>query len=337
MADNLTAMEDLVLSWSNRDETQLGRPVVTQCLRFAADTAYRELMVPPLENTTQALIIGTDKGIRTVGSNTLVYETSDTDATTGTLIGTIPNTIPVIRIRRGGGEINAVTREARVPVPGDLTTFIHIRIEGRAIQDANDVIMVNQTSNEIETNITGSRRFGLVFNEKADVRTYHDLYAEKNNANYWTRQGNDILLNGYLSDLDVVEIYYYRRLAALGARYIPPLMGTSTNVSTLTDTMLMNDARFTTGTAPMGVMQYTSADGTSFFGNEVPNWLINENEKVILFGALWQAFDYLQDQALSQTYFVKFGAAIEELNKEERNRRASGGNVQVNFNGRGLI
>ena len=336
MADNLAEMITTVRDWSNRDMDQLGDPIITQCLRFAADTAYRQLMIPPLENTMQALIVaeGSDiDGIRTASN--------------------IPNTIPIVRVAQGGGEINAVDREARIPVPGDLTTFIHVRIQGSARTDTNGVIMT--TGNNIVTNITASRRFGVVFNEKTDVRTYHDLTAEKTNANYWTRQGNQILLNGFLSGGtlpntdtnlyaanaqagDVIEIYYYRRLARLGSRFIPPLMVGSTTVSTLTDSQVADmPLQFSTGTAPMGATTYTTTTGTSFFGLEIPNWLINENEKVILFGALWQVFDYLQDQALSQTYFVKFGQAIEELNKEEKDRRASGGNVQVNFNGRGLI
>ena len=73
------------------------------------------------------------------------------------------------------------------------------------------------------------------------------------------------------------------------------------------------------------------------YGNLVPNWLRDENERVVLMGALAEAFFYLQENEESQKYAALFQAEILELNKEDQMRHSSGGNVQVNFNGRGLI
>ena len=74
-----------------------------------------------------------------------------------------------------------------------------------------------------------------------------------------------------------------------------------------------------------------------YYGNPVPNWLREENERIILMGALAEIFFYLQENEEAQKYGALFQQEIQELNQEDVMRNASGGNVQMNFNGRGLI
>ena len=54
-------------------------------------------------------------------------------------------------------------------------------------------------------------------------------------------------------------------------------------------------------------------------------------------GALAECFFYLQENDEAQKYAQLFTTEIQELNNEDVMRNASGGNVQMNFNGRGLI
>ena len=74
-----------------------------------------------------------------------------------------------------------------------------------------------------------------------------------------------------------------------------------------------------------------------FTGNEVGNWLKDQNERILIWGALMNAGSFLDDEKIEARYAAKFNGDIDSLNREERMRRAKGGNVQVNFNGRGLI
>ena len=74
-----------------------------------------------------------------------------------------------------------------------------------------------------------------------------------------------------------------------------------------------------------------------YYGIETPNWLREQNERVVLFGALAEVFAYLQEDDQAQKYAQIFFQEIQELNDEDRMRNASGGNIQQNFNGRGLI
>ena len=81
----------------------------------------------------------------------------------------------------------------------------------------------------------------------------------------------------------------------------------------------------------------TAPAGSTLVGQEVPHWLRDENQRIILFGALAECFAYLQEDDQAQKYGTLFYDEIRELNDEDKMRDASGGNVQINFNGRGLI
>ena len=68
-----------------------------------------------------------------------------------------------------------------------------------------------------------------------------------------------------------------------------------------------------------------------YYGNEVPNWLRDENRKALLFGSLYHIFDYLDDSEQAGVYREKFAIAIGELNDEEKRRDLSGANVSINY------
>ena len=202
-----------------------------------------------------------------------------------------------------------------------------------------------------------------MFNEKADIRTFYDIYAEKyNDFAFWSRHGSNILLSpGFgntgtnfrstgVGNEECVELHYFRRLPALYARYEPTIA--NARLGLLSEVTTMNPApTATTGTpdvvppmialtttvSPTGVTTYTEGGTQMFYGSYVPNWLRDENERVLLMGALAEVFFYLQENEESLKYAQLFQQEIDELNKEDQMRHASGGNVQVNFNGRGLI
>ena len=74
-----------------------------------------------------------------------------------------------------------------------------------------------------------------------------------------------------------------------------------------------------------------------FTGTSVPNWFKDENEKIVLYGALAQCFAYLQEDDQSGKYLQLMQKEIDDLNNEDRVRDSSGGNVQVQYTARGLI
>ena len=306
MSRTYSQLIDLVRNWSNRDSEVLPNAIVADCLRYAADKAYRTLRVPPMEHTvtyTQAQLVA-----NTVGSN-----------------------------NRGGSY-------TELCIPNDLIEFMYIR------------------------GIDSGMRTTRMFNEKADLRTFLDVYAEKkNDYAYWARHGNNILIAPGIGQAGTnygstgvgnevcIELHYYRRLPSLYARYEPTIE--NARLGLLTEVTMDNPLpTATTGTpdvAPTTVrlirtvnamtnaVTFTATTdpmmGSLWYGNYVPNWLRDENERILLMGALAEVFFYLQENEESQKYAALFTQEIEELNMEDRMRHGSGGNVQVNFNGRGLI
>ena len=312
MARTYEEFINLVRSWSNRDQEVLTNSIISDCIKYAADKAYRTLRVPPLEHTVT--YTATQLQNNTVGSN---------------------------------NRFGSVTE---LCIPDDLIEFMYIRG-----LDANGLTT-------------------RMFNEKADIRTFYDLYAEKyNDFAFWSRHGNNILLApGFrntgtnfgstgVGNEECIELHYYRRLPAFYAYYEvsaananlglnTPITGMVTAPTAVTGTPDMGaptgrlDATTTTVNGRSVTTYSTPSDGidgtmgnTQVFGNLVPNWLRDENERVVLMGALAEAFFYLQENEESQKYAALFAAEIAELNREDQMRHTSGGNVQVNFNGRGLI
>ena len=305
MARDYTGIVNLVRRWSNRDIEVLPNTIIADAIRYGADKAYRQLRIAPLEHTVNydaaALIAGTSSS---------------------------------------NNRFSSVTELA---IPNDLIEFIQIREHDE-----------------------GGRTTRL-FNEKADLRTFNDLYAEKyNNFAFWTRFGNCIQLAPGFGNVGSnfgstgvgqstgVELHYYRRLPAFHARYDVNAANANLGLNTIVD---MDNPVPTASNAdtpevvPTGTLNATTvgdvttysdpAEGTmgslTAFGNPVPNWLKDENERVVLMGALAECFFYLQENDEAQKYAQLFTTEIQELNNEDVMRNASGGNVQMNFNGRGLI
>ena len=223
-----------------------------------------------------------------------------------------------------------VPSRTEVQIPVDLVEFIQIR----EIDDASQTVRV--------------------FNEKLDVRSFNDIYAEKyNDSAYWTRERNKIVLSpGFgeaaAGNAEKLELYYYRRLPALDAKYAVTVLNynagflqTSTAGTTGAVQLYFNSGTGTTAYATSAAAAAADTSGTVtntyYIGDEVPNWMRDENERVLLNGALAEIFAYVQDDVQAQKYMRMFYQEIQELNDEDAQRSASGGNVQINFNGRGLI
>ena len=212
-------------------------------------------------------------------------------------------------------------------VPQDLVEIIHIK----------------------ETDANGNTV--RVFNEKLDTRTFFDPTTEKyTNNNYFTRERNVIMISPGFNDSNLgvasnIEVYYYRRLPALNSKYAVTTLNYSAGFLTTTGgTTPLYFVNGNTATAYTTQAEATAADTNSagtnsanYIGIDVPHYLRDENERILLYGALAQIFAFTQEDEQAVKYDKLFYGEIKELNDEDKQRQASGGNVQVNFNGRGLI
>jgi len=148
----------------------------------------------------------------------------------------------------------------------------------------------------------------LVFDNKLDLRSFTDKHTTKEHGSF-TRKGSELLFHPAASVGDIYEIHYYRRLFDMDATYVV----SQANI----------DAGNTTS-SNSGVSGAVQIGGAYYIGNEVSNWLRDENERILLWGALHHAFEYLGSDDQAAKYLNKQMAGINELNSEEKKRRVSG-------------
>jgi hypothetical protein len=297
------ALVDKVRDWSNKPEVNtIPDSVIEDCLSYSADECYRVLRIPPLETTIKYVVESFDN----VG-----------DGSAGLPYG------------------NAYTS---FDIPEDLIQFIFIRTL------AQDNIGTSYS--------TYPSNVSKVFNEITDSRTFFDLYSEKYSVYNWMWKDGKIFIHPQLAVGAELEISYYRRLPALNAtysvipvNYVIGLSDATQPYLTLTGVNTDTPLYFSTSAGVMKcfatfaeAQAYNPTVTTKYYtGKEVSNWLRDENERLLIWGALYNLGSYLFDEKMEQRYEKKFSENVFSLNKEEKWRRASGGNVQVNFNTNGLI
>ena len=128
----------------------------------------------------------------------------------------------------------------------------------------------------------------------------------------FTYKGGNVQFYPEAKEGDVYEIYYYRRLYDLDATYVV----NQNNIDLGNCTLASPNAD--------GAVEFPEGSGTYYTGNEVYNWLRDDNERALLFGALHHAFDYLGEDQMSMKYMQKQELAIQELNQEEIQRKTKG-------------
>ncbi len=213
-------------------------------------------------------------------------------------------------------------------IPEDMTQFIYMRT-------------VDTTNQQTK-----------MFNEITDKRTFFDPLSETYSDIYWMWQDGKIFMKPQLAVGTRIEIHYYKRLPALNALYnvapINYLIGLSdseqpylTLTGVNTDTPLyfstLNSVTKCFATLSEATVYATPVTTKYYVGNEVSNWLRDQNERLLIWGALYNMGAYLFDDVMEKRYHMKFIENIDSLNKEEKWRRSLGGNVQINVNTGGLI
>ena len=208
-------------------------------------------------------------------------------------------------------------------IPPDLTEFIQLR---RKVRTAS---------------MFGAAPY-QIYSAKSDIRSFFDPFINKYDSFYYTRQQNNLLVYPQFQDSDQFELYYYRRLPEIDARYDGIGLGSSrvgntNNYYATTQAALMQVVMDSEGSDvfvkdPDLVNRiHKFSDSDFVVGKLAANWLRDENEKIILYGALGQAFDYLNEPENAQKYMQRFKEEINELNREDKMRMSRGGNVQQHF------
>lgn len=169
--------------------------------------------------------------------------------------------------------------------------------------DLSEIIQIRKVDSEGNS---------YVFDEKISLLSMQDDDYTHLQESY-ARKGNAVIFYPAAKLGDVYEIHYYRRLTDLDARY------------------LVNQDNIDSGLAVAstvdtdGAVEFPASSGNYYVGTEVPNWLRDSNERVLLWGAVSHAFDYVGEDERSAKYATQQLQGIQELNQEEIQRKARGG------------
>jgi len=164
----------------------------------------------------------------------------------------------------------------------------------------------------------GSDGVSKVFMKSLALNSFSDWNTTKP-ANSFAYKGGNIIFYPEAAEGETFEIHYYRRLFDLDATYV------------------VNQANIDSGNATAassgdaGAVEFPASSGNFYTGNEVYNWLRDDNERALLWGALGHALDYLGDIENSVKYFKKQELVISELNQEETIRRVKGASNEVTY------
>lgn len=172
--------------------------------------------------------------------------------------------------------------------------------------DLSEIIQVRKTDSEGNSYVF-DERISLASMEDADyarVRTTHESFA---------RKGSNIIIYPEAALGDVYEIHYYRRLPDLDSVY------------SVTQTNLDAGLLAVSVQGNPGASEMPAGSGDYYEGTEVGNWLRDENERVLLWGAIAHALDYVGEDERSAKFLQQQALAVQELNQEEVIRRVKGG------------
>ena len=197
--------------------------------------------------------------------------------------------------------------------------------------DTIEFIQLRKVDTTSPTNYT-------TYNARTDIRSFYDEEIFRYDYYTYTRDRNAIIVYPDIVATDVYELYYYRRLPEIDARYDPrdhnnPLavLYVYPTRAELIQAVMDSESADVFTVDPDLMDQIYATDSDVRLGREAVNWLRDQNEKVILYGALWQAFSYLMEPEEKQQYEMMFRNEIEALNNEDRQRMARGATVNIHF------
>jgi hypothetical protein len=224
------------------------------------------------------------------------------------------------------------TNYSAFSIPEDLTEFIYLR----------RVDLVSVTAS-------------VMYNQVNDIRTFLDPWAETYDWSRYVWKDFQFLVKRQLEIGDTIELHYYRRLGQLDAVYSVIPANWSSAFSDASQPLLTllssgGTLMYKSGTAPNTAIFLTQAEADAwaviygsatvalrFEGKEAWNWLRDANERVCIYAALKHIGAYLNDPEMEKRYDEQTSKIVTSLNREEKYRRAKGGNVQVNVNTGGMI
>jgi|TARA_B110000211_G_scaffold227958_1_gene283479 hypothetical protein len=205
----------------------------------------------------------------------------------------------------------------KLRIPPLEHTFSYTAVSASDVGET-ELTLPTDLSEIIQLRRTDANGQSRVFDEVASLLAI-DNKNYTNPVESYARKGGKLVFYPEAKEGDIYELYYYRRLPDLDATYVA-------NATNLAGGLLT-----ASNSGVSGAVEVPSSSGNYYIGNEVANWLRDSNERLLLWGAIAYALDYVGDDDRSNKFNALQLAGIEELNSEEGQRRSRGGSQVQNF------
>ena len=231
-------------------------------------------------------------------------------------------------------------RQLKVPALEALYTY-NVRAETSELTIPSNLTEIIQLRRRDSNSLTDY----VVYDAKSDVRSFYNEYTWKYGDFFYTREQNKLIFCPETVNDETFELYYYGRQPAVDARYVIDTENDTDsevhNEDVIEYTYHWQVARIDefldfpeidyVESVDLEKVERLAGEGPYVLGKRAPNWLRDQNERILLFGALAECFDYLMEMDQSQIFRQKFQAEIVALNNEDKMRMSRGGNVQTHY------
>ena len=196
-------------------------------------------------------------------------------------------------------------------------TFVYNAITSET-EGEDSILMPSDLSELIQFSKVDNQSNRTVFNERLSLFAMQDKDITKNNNNF-ARKGRALVFEPKAEIGDRFEVYYYRRLPDLDATYVVNQANINAGLAT------------SNGIPGSGGVEFPAGSNLYYTGTEVPNWLRDDHERMLLWGAVAHALDYIGEDERAAKFFAKQKEAIIELNNEETKRKVKGGSMVATY------
>lgn len=210
---------------------------------------------------------------------------------------------------------------------------------GASLNDEVKIVSFNETT-VYSSQVSTVEKETVVYDNRSDYRTFVSDCSNKYSLYLWTRRGDKIVVNPAFKKGDAFELYYYSNGTDLGTEYAVTSANFQNGLLETSDSENGSPLYFTSATTPVvGEDVPSNNQGGSytnvfyFKGKEQPHFLRDNQERLLIYGALAFINDYLGETNESTKYETKAAQLIQRLLNEEVFKESSGGNVRINFDG----
>lgn len=359
----------LVRDWSNKDSSVLSDARINDCMRYAADNSYRRLRISALEQTvtysktqleaaTTTSSNVTSKTELTIPADLLEFiqlREIDDDGNTSRVFNEKTDLRTFNDVWALKTQASYWSRVGNVIVysPGfgkghNITPAtkaeLHYYKRLPALDALYDVTPANFTAGYLTT--TAGTTY--LYNVTSAAATKYATHAEAVTADAakitgtfpGSGSGHSSITVTFADNATAAKCLANMELSGTGISLntstgAPPKIASVSGSGSTRAITLQNSNESQTFSGQ--TVTFSTTTSTKYIGTEIAHWLRDENEKILLYGALSEAFYYLQDDDQAAKYQKLFYEQIGQLNDEDNKRSSSGGNIQINYSGRGLI